>query len=385
MKKLTYLSAMAFAALLTFSSCKKDTKEPEPEPEPTPVVPTTPTYTIPTSYNFSNSSASVTSTQRIAMLGELTTYIRSTHTMTTATQPTITAQKLKDMYSNAASQFTGTGLNASGIQLKDKTGNVLSFQTLLEANFDDAQLASVAAAANPTTTTASSGVKGKLISPTLARAILVDGNGFEYKEYAEKGLMGAVFYYQATTILSTLSALDNTTLTLVNGATAQERAWDEAFGYFGVPTDFPTNLNGLKNWGSYCNSVNVAIGSNSLIMNAFLKGRAAIVNKDNTGRDEAKTAVINNWEKVAAAKCISYLKGAKNNLSDPATLHHNLSEGWGFVVAFQYNPNKTISNADITTLLNYFGTNLYNMPTANLDLAIAKLETVFGLNASLIP
>ncbi|MDP1800326.1 MAG: DUF4856 domain-containing protein [Bacteroidota bacterium] len=382
MKNLNYLSTLTLAGLLAFSSCKKDTKEPEPTPEPAP-VPTTPTYTIPTSYNFTNSSATITSTQRIAMLGELTTYIRSTHTMTTATQPTISAQQLKDMYANVNNFFTGAGLNASGIQLKDKTGNTFSFQTLLEANFDDAQLASIAAAANPTTTTASSGVKGKLVSP--ARAILVNGNGFEYKEYAEKGLMGAVFYHQATTILSTIGALDNTTLTLVNGATAQERAWDEAFGYFGVPVDFPTNLTGLKNWGSYCNSVNVAIGSNALIMNAFLKGRAAIVNKDTVGRNAARTAVINNWEKVAAAKCISYLKGAKNNLSDPATLHHNLSEGWGFVAAFQYNPNKTISNADITTLLGYFGTNLYNMPTANLDLAIAKLETVFGLNASLIP
>jgi hypothetical protein len=382
MKNLTYLSTLALACLLSASSCKKDTVEPQPEPEPTP-VPTTPSYNIPTSYNFSNSSATVTSTQRIAMLGELTTYIRSTHTMTTATQPTITAQKLKDMYANANSQFTASALNSSGIQLKDKTGNTLNFQTILDASFDDAQFASIASAVNPTSTTASSGVKGKLVSP--ARAILVDGNGFEYKEVAEKGLMGAVFYYQATTLLSTIGALDNTTLTLVNGATAQERAWDEAFGYFGVPVDFPTNLTGLKNWGTYCNAVNVAIGSNALIMNAFLKGRAAIVNKDTVGRNAARTAVITNWEKVAAAKCISYLKSAKNNLSDAATLHHNLSEGYGFVTGFQYNPSKTISNADITILLNYFGTNLYNMPTANIDLAIAKLETVFGLNASLIP
>lgn len=382
MKNLTYLSTMALAGLLAFSSCKKDTKE--PEPEPTPVTPTTPSYTVPSTYNYTNSATGIsTSTMCIAMLGEITTYIRSAHTITSATQPTISAQKLKDMYANVGSQFTLSALNTSTINLKAKSGTAFSFPTLQDASFDDAEPASITSAVTPTNSTASSGVKGKLISPTLARAILVNGNGYEYKEYAEKGVMGAVFYYQATTILSTIGTLDNTTI--VNGTTAQEKAWDEAFGYFGVPTDFPTNLNGLKNWGSYCNSVNVAIGSNSLIMNAFLKGRAAIVNKDDAGRDAARTAVINNWEKVAAAKCISYLKGAKNNLSDPATLHHNLSEGWGFVVAFQYNPNKTISNADITTLLGYFGTNLYNMPTANLDLAIAKLESVFGLNASLIP
>ncbi len=373
MKKSIYLPAIALIAIVSFSSCKKKTTEPEPEPTPTPA---TPSYTVPTTYNYTNTATGITTaTNCIAMLGEITTYLRSTHTTTAATQPTISAQKLKDMYANTGSQFTLTALNSSTISLKAKSGTALNFPTLQDANFDDAQPASVTSAANPTVSTASNGVKGKLVSP--ARAILVDANGFEYKEYAEKGVMGAVFYYQATTILANIGSLSTTA--------AQEQAWDEAFGYFGVPTDFPTNLTGLKNWGSYCNSVNVAIGSNSLIMNAFLKGRAAIINNDAKGRDEARNAVIANWEKVAAAKCISYLKGAKNNLSDQATLHHNLSEGYGFVVAFQYNPNKTISQTDINTLLGYFGTNLYNLQTANLDLAIAKLESVFGLNASLIP
>ena len=376
MKKHIYLSAIALVAIASFSSCKKKTTEPEPEPTPANPTPATPSYTIPTTYNYTNSAAGITTaTNCIAMLAEITTYIRSTHTATAATQPTISAQKLKDMYANTGSQFTLTALNSSTISLKAKSGTALNFPTLQDANFDDAQPASITSATNPTVSTASNGVKGKLISP--ARAILVDANGFEYKEYTEKGVMGAVFYYQATTILANIGSLTTTA--------AQEQAWDEAFGYFGVPTDFPTNLTGLKNWGSYCNSVNVAIGSNSLIMNAFLKGRAAIINNDATGRDEARNAVIANWEKVAAAKCISYLKGAKNNLSDQATLHHNLSEGYGFVVAFQYNPNKTISQADINTLLSYFGTNLYNLQTSNLDLAIAKLESVFGLNASLIP
>lgn len=378
--KSTKFITLALIVVTAFSSCKKDTKDPEPEPTPTPTTPTTPTYTIPTSYNFSNANF-VTSTQRIEMLGELTTYMRSTHTTTAATQPTISAQKMKDMFANTASAFASSTLNASGIQLKDQCGIALSFPTDMEAQFDDAQPASITAAANPTVSTASSGVKGKLVSP--ARAILVNGNGFEYKELAEKGVMGALFYYQAMTIMSNISTYDNTTIT--NSSTAQEKKWDEAFGYFGVPVSFPTSTVGLKNWGSYCNSVNVAIGSNTTIMNAFLKGRAAISAKDNTGRDQAKAVVMSTWEKVGAAKCISYLKGAKNNLSDAATLHHNLSEGYGFVVAFKYNPNKSISDADITTLLGYFGTNLFNLNSANIDLAISKLETVFGLNASLIP
>lgn len=374
MKKLL-LSTLTLA--LAFTSCKKKETTPEPEPTPTPSLPT---YAVPTSYTFTNANF-VSSTQRIAMLGEITTYIKSSHTTTAAIQPTLSAQKLKDMYANAASQFTDATLNASGIQLKDKTGSAFFYPAELEGYFDDCQPASITAAANPTTTTASSGVKGKLISPT--RAVLVNGNGFEYKELAEKGIMGTMFYYQAMNIMANIVTYDNATIT--NSSTAQEKAWDEAFGYFGVPVSFPTSTVGLKNWGSYCNSVNVAIGSNSVIMNAFLKGRAAISNKDNAARDEAKNAIISTWEKVAAAKCISYLKSAKNNLTDPATLHHNLSEGYGFVVAFKYNSAKTISDADIATLLGYFGTNLYNLTPSNLDLAINKLEVVFSLNALLIP
>lgn len=377
MRKPIYLTVLALASAGLLGGCKKD-KTTDPEPE----TPVTPAYEVPTTYNFTNADYS-SSTKRIDMLGELTTYMRSTHTTTASTQPTLSAQKMKDLFANQNNPFSSTALNTSGIQLKDKASTQYGFVAAMEASFDDAAPASTVAAANPTVTTASSGSRGKLVSS--ARAILVDGNGFEYKELAEKGVMGAVFYYQATTILANIDSYDNSTP--VNGATAQERAWDEAFGYFGVPAAFPTTTVGLKNWGSYCNSVNVAINCNSTIMNAFLKGRAAISNKDNAGRDEARNTVIATWEKVAAAKCISYLKGAKTSLGsgDAATTHHNLSEGYGFVTGFRYNPNKTISDADIATLLGYFGTNLFNLSPSNLDLAIAKLEAVFGLTASSIP
>lgn len=380
MKK-TNLFIIALVVLSSITSCKKDKKDPEPEPTPTP-TPTAPTYTIPTSYNFANASFS-TSTQRINMLGELGGYLRSTHTTTAATQPTVSAQKLKDMFMNAANQFTETALNSSGIQLKDHCSPTFNFASDLEAYFNDAEPASITAAANPTTSTASDGVRGKLIG--ASSAVLVNANGFEYKELAEKGIMGALFYYQAMALVSNIGSYDNTTIT--NGSTLAEKKWDEAFGYFGVPVTFPTSTVGLKNWGSYCNSVNVAIGSNTMIMNAFLKGRAAISAKDNTGRDEAKTVVMSTWEKVAAAKCISYLKGAKTNFADNARRHHNLSEGYGFVLAFKYNPNKLISDADITTLLGYFhgSTKLWDVTTTDIDAAIAKLASVFSLDPNVIP
>ena len=367
--------------IITVSACKK---EETPTPDP-PVTPPTPSYTVPTTYNFSSADFS-SSTKRIAMLGELSTYIKTTHIITA--HGALDGQKLKDMYANVNSQFTDGALNTSGIQLKDKTGNAFNAQAEFEANFMDAVSASATASANPDTTTASNGVAGKLITGT--RYILVDTAGFEYKEYVEKGIMGAVFYYQAATILNNISAFDNTTVT--GGTTAQERAWDEAFGYFGVPIDFPMNVTGLKNWGSYCNAVSAALGgsttTNATIMNAWLKGRAAISNKDNGGRDAARDIVVKTWEKVSAARFITYVKGAKANIIAQATFNHNLSEGVGLIRAFKYNSAKTVSDADIDLLLNFFKTgnsiNLYTVTITNLDNAINKMALLFNLDASLL-
>ncbi len=367
------LQLLALSASIFIASCKKDTKTPEPE---TP-APSGPTYTVPSTYNFSNADFS-SSTKRLAMLAEMTTYIRSTHTSTAATQPTLDAQKLKNMYANENNPFADATLNSSGLQLKDQTGTTEILPYLLGVSFEDAALASNEAAAQPTVTTASDGVRGKIISPT--RAILVDSRGIEYKEYTEKGIMGGVFYYKAMDLLRYIDTYDNSTVT--NGSTAQEKAWDMAFGYFGVPVDFPTNKTGLKNWGNYANSVDAAISCNTTIMNAFLAGRAAISAKDNTRRDEAKKIIVATWEKIAAAKCINYLKGAKTNITDMGTFFHNLSEAYGFVKGFVYNREKVISDDDIYTLTSYFHDNLYKVTQADIDNAIAKLATVFNLDAS---
>ncbi|MES2514382.1 MAG: DUF4856 domain-containing protein [Bacteroidota bacterium] len=385
--KLTYRSSLLLALpvsmlVLTTACKKKDNAEPEPVVE-TP-APTGPSYNIPTSYNFTGVDFT-TSTQRIAMLGEMTAYIRIAHTTTQTTQPTLDGQKLKDMYANAASQFTTTGLSASGINLKAKTSNLFNLQTDFDSYLVDAETASIFSALNPTVTTAASGVAGKVVVGT--RAYLINANGYEYKEVVEKGIMGAVFYSEGTTILTNISSYDNTIL--VGGITAQEKAWDEAFGYFGVPTTFPTYTVGVKNWGSYCNavsnaldapSVNSSTSLNVTIMNAWLAGRAAISNKDDARRDAAKTAVINAWEKVGAGRFISYMKLAKTNIADAAQFAHLVSEGIGFIKAFKYNPSKTLTNAEIATLEGYLGTDTYNVTTANLDLAIDMLAAKFSLD-----
>jgi hypothetical protein len=366
MKNILYSAAIIM--LLTAMSCRKKSPEPTPEPEP---APSGPSYTIPTSYSFTTMDYTTTA-QYLDMLGEMTGYIKTAHT--TTANPSLNGTKLQEMYNNANSQFTATALNNSTtMKLKTETSNTFSLQTLIDAAMADVGNVTVS------TPTASNGVAGKLISGT--KAYIVDANGVEYKEYLEKGIMGGVFYYQAINRLLNIGTYDNTTIIAGQG-TAQEHAWDVAFGYFGVPAAFPTTTVGIRNWGSYCNSVNSAIGSNTTIMNAFLAGRAAISNKDNSARDAARNTVVATWEKIAAARCITYLKSAKTNIADDALRSHNLSEVIGFIRAFRYNPSKTISDAQLTTLEGYIGTNFYTVTTTNIDNAINDLAGIFGLNAN---
>ena len=376
-KKIIKLTACVALVSVFATSCKKKDKDEDITEEPV-------GYAVPTTYDF-GAMDTIAPKQAIAELGEFTGYIRKTHVITN--EFTLDVQKLRDYYENTNNPFTNTALN-TGIKLKEKTSNALGLQSALDASFVDAVAASINANADYDTTTASDGHSGKLVDAAAKRYILVDANGVEYKEFVEKSIMGGVFYYQATTLLNSIATLDNTAKD-ANGLTAQQSAWDQAFAYFGVPVNFPAVKTGLKNWGSYANSVDVAIGCNATIMNAFLKGRAAINNNDVAGRDEARNIIVKTWEKVAAAKFIAYVKGAKTNITSQATFCHNLSEGVGFIQAFKYNSEKTISDADILLLLSYFQTNgsvnLYKVTPANLDLAINKMAALFNIDPALIP
>lgn len=360
---------------VTLVACKKKTKTGD----------SAPSYAVPETYSFSDIDTAEAKLQ-IKMLGELTTYIRTTHSNTTA--PVLDVQKLNGLFSNTGGYFSSSELNG-GASLKSKSE--LQFASFLESNFNSAVAASVNAGTNPTATTASNGVAGKMINGT--RYILVDAEGLEFKEVAEKGIMNAVFYYQAAKILNNIASYDNTTVT--NGTTAQERAWDKAFAYFGVPVNFPQVTTGTKNWGGYCNSVSNALAGNTnndesslnaKIMKAWIAGRAAITNKDAVRRASSVTEVLKNWEIVIAGRFITYTKGALANVAAPATYHHNLSEAVGFIQAFKYNNNKSVSDADIATLMSYFQTggsvNLYTVTTTNLNNAIAKMALLFNLDAS---
>jgi hypothetical protein len=357
----------AVISLLLISSCEK--KKTEPKKEPIKETPTN-TYTVPLTYNFSNVSYKG-QTERLDMLTEMKSYMSSGNTKGTV----LDAQKLKDMYANVNSVFSDGALNNSGKRIKDKV--FAPDQNIFEVYMQHI------AAASQSTVNGAEGVAGVVVSSNEPnKKYLCDAQGVEWTQVIEKGLMGALIYYQSVAVYLSAdkigSGVDNSNVVDGQG-TSMEHAWDEAFGYFGVPKDFPTNTNGVRFWARYCNDRNALLDCNKTIMNAFIKGRAAISNKDYVTRDAQVVIIRDAWERVIAATIISYVNSTKSKITDDAIRNHNLSEVKGFLMNFKYNPTKKMSNAEITELETLLGTNYYAVSISNLDQIKEKLSSTYNL------
>ncbi|MBX9850270.1 MAG: DUF4856 domain-containing protein [Cytophagaceae bacterium] len=354
--------------LLAFSisSCKKE-KEKPPQPDPP--------YTVPTTYNFSNADYSG-QTYRIAMLEELIIEAEMGNM-----GMTVDAQVLKDMYSNTGNPFTDNTLNTSGKQMKDKTFS--SDQSVIEGYMD------ALATASQSTSPGSNGTAGVVTSNDGTSTKLYDANGFVLFEMIEKGLMGALIYYQAVEVylgddLMGPNTITDNTIVRADGRTDMEKYWDEAFGYFGVPIDFPANTIGVSYWSNYLLGQSVLLGnSKEKMMNAFLKGRAAISNKDMATKNAQAAIIKTEWERLVAAMAISYLNKGITYSSplDNARRNGALSEAVGFINALKYNSNKKITNTQISTLLSLIGTNLYNANVTDLTTARDQLSTIYEMDS----
>lgn len=333
---------------------------------------------IPTTYTFTDEAGNNTvsyqgQTERLNQLQELTAYLKS------GTTETLTIDVLTAMFANVGGNGAGNFTFTSSKQLKDKC--FASDVSLFETYFEEQVTASV-----DYMETATSGQAGTLSSGTSI--YLFAANGMEYAQVIEKGLMGAVFMNQALAVYfgsEKMNVDNNSAEDPENGDyfTTMEHHWDEAFGYFGAPTDFPSNTSDLRFWAKYCNAQNANLNSNSILMNAFLKGRAVISQKaDISLRDEAIKTIQLTWEKLAASQAKTYLEEAKSNFGvDNAKFLHELSEAYAFILCLKYVPLETrvISYTTIDSLLNTdLGTDFWSITLVNLNTAIAKLNSTYS-------
>jgi hypothetical protein len=355
-KNFTKLCALSAIALFA-ASCSKDKKTDD----------AVPVYTVPTTYNFTNANFA-DATTRLGMLVEIQTVEK------VATTGAVNGTSAKNMFTNTGAPFVTTAYNTSGIQIKDQ--GVALYQTDVPRFIDS--LVAVSQAGK----TASRGVAGVgTSSANAATKYALTANGMNYAQIFNKTSMGGLITYQIVNTMSAANAgtIDNTTVT--NGSTALEHAWDLAFGYWGVPIDFPTNKTGAKFWGSYSTQVDSGFHANTILMNAFLKGRAAVSAKDKKTIQDQSTIILQTMEKLTGAAALQEVKEVKESLNDNIARNSRLSECYGFVYSLKYNPKKVITDAQIDAILALFPKNFYDLTLDQLNAIRDAVSKQYGFDS----
>lgn len=360
--KALFMSALVAVSL---TSCDKDDNDDD-------------SYTVPSAYNFDNASYSG-QVSRLNMMEEMTSYMKTGNTAGT----TVDASQLKAMYANDGFTWTSDAFGAvqPTKQLKNKT--VTGQDTYFENWMDKL------AQASESTVAGSNGVAGVLSSNDGAKNYLMDENGYEPTQIIEKGLMGAVFYYQGTSVYLSDEQIDVENDVNEEGKdyTAMQHHWDESFGYFGAPTELnSSNINdlSLRFYAKYIKKANDAgLGTVDALMNdGFTKGRAAIDNKDYDARDAAIATVRAEWEMVLVTTGLHYINGAIDDYADDALRNHQLSEAYSFIRSLKYNSARKITDAQVDAVLAKMGANFYETSTTDLDAARTELAAIYSLTAT---
>jgi len=294
---------------------------------------------------------------------------------------TVSEQALLDAFTNAGGNGGGLFDFESTKQLANKT-----FQPDLDDQLFETMFAEIAAA-SISGQMATNGVAGLIMRETKGATILVDANGREFTQLIEKGIMGAVFYNQIYNVYfsdaRTGDEVENTVLREGTNYNDMEHHWDEAFGYWNPPLDFSSNwpverASEDRFWSHYSNTVDPHLGTNSIIMEAFKAGRAAIVNNDLGTKNTKRAEIAENLDLVTAATAVHYVNSSLSalNVGNTGEAFHFMSEVWAFVNALRYNPNRQLSLEEIAEIMNEdlgAAGNFWNVTPEGLNKAKATL------------
>jgi hypothetical protein len=350
--------------------------------------------TVPSTYAFVDGTGASTVSfdgqrQRLEMLSEMVVYMKTANTAGTAIDETT----LKDMYANNAYTWIDApalGMTGSSKQLKNKTAYAAAdgsadagVQTYFEGLMTS--MATLSATTSSGVEAGASGVGGVYPNDGVKGPYLMSGDGLEYQQIIEKGLMGAVFMSQITVnYLGTLNDDDNSTVLSGKTYTEMEHHWDEAYGYFTDAIDYPTNGTN-RFWGKYANGRESILGSATNLSLAFRTGRAAISAGDMTARNAQIDIIRAELEKACGGTAIHYLNGAIGNIANTTARNHQLSEAMAFIYSLKYGYNSinsvTITNAEVDAALALFPTNFNNITIAEINAIIDYVAPKIGLDA----
>jgi hypothetical protein len=339
MKKLV-LSLFVVGSILT--SCSSDDDNGSSEPQ----------VVAPATYQFERSGATTVSyggqTSRLLMGGEF---------ISALSDNTKTEIELDGMFTNTGDYFSTSELNTSGKDIRSKTAasNDYFSANTTDANAIKSELDGwIANQVNDVfpnwNTDAVSGTAGQIQEAGGGSVRYVNSKGLEYNQAINKSLIGGLVVDQI--LNNYLSPLvldagdnvinnDNDVLDGTNNYTTMEHKWDEAFGYlYGTDDALAPQLNQDSFLNKYLSRVEDDADFTGIaddIYDAFKLGRAAIVAKNYTVRDQQAEIIREKVSEIIAIRAVYYLQQGKTSLgADYGSAFHALSEGFGFVYSLQF-------------------------------------------------
>ncbi len=326
----------------------------------------TPAITIPDSYTFERNGSSTVAfagqTSRIQMAEELAGNLKNFE---------ITADELLEMYRNSledgsdANPFSSQALNEATVSIKSKVAaskdyfsTNTSVSALLKQDFENWINLQVTEVFPNSNTVALPGVSGQIADGSSVR--YVNEHGLEYDQMIVKGLIGALMLDQISNNYLSTSVLDeadnveknnNDEVEVGKAYTTMEHKWDEAYGYvYGNSADKANPNATIGADDSYLNKYigraendSDFAGVADEIFNAFKLGRAAILAKQYTVRDQQAEIIREKLSEIIAVRAVFYLVQGKNGLPTDrenfalyGPTFHDLSEGYGFIYSLQF-------------------------------------------------
>lgn len=372
------------AATMLAASCQKEKTNVTPTPVVEQKIPYT-SLTATTEYKkaFVDASGKTTvdyggQTTRIAMLKELDNYMK------TGTTATLDAAKMANMFRHQNSPFTAAELNSA----TDKTISSKTAQSFSASEADAERQRFVAwfneleANSKMNKNTAAQGQAG-----VLGGNRLLNEKGFEINQFIQKGLIGAMMLDQIANIYlgTEKQNAENNAVTEGKNYTALEHHWDEAYGYMATNETWP--IKGKESFlGEYLRQGTYYNGGNENFYLAFLKGRAAIVNKDMATRDAQIAYIRTETEKGIATVAISYLNKT-NTATDDASRFHALSEGIGFIYSLRFAHSAKIGKSKSDQLMAQLmsKTNgFWSLTTSDINSVRDELASAFGIDKNVV-
>ncbi|WOI23065.1 DUF4856 domain-containing protein [Nonlabens ulvanivorans] len=380
LKKISLIATAAIATFFT-TSCDNDDDL------------TVNNVIAPATYSFNRGTESTVSysgqTTRIAMAEEIKTAFKETST---------TETQLTNMFAHVAgaNDFSDAALNSSDKSVRSKVAASADYfssnatdAAAIRADFDNyisSQVNDIFPAWN---NTASAGVPGQIQQAGGGTIRYVNAKGLEYDQAFAKGLLGALMTdqilnnYLSTSVLDeSTNRADNDNEVLVSGKsyTNMEHKWDEAFGYlYGAEPDATMPILDQDSFLSeYIDRVEGDTdfaGIAATIYDAFKLGRAAIVERNYSVRDEQAAIIRENVSLIPAVRAVFYLQNGKDNLTaDPARAFHGLSEAYGFIYSLQFTRNPDtdapyFSKTEVDTYLSQLmtGNGFWDVTPTTLD------------------